>query len=156
MTWTYTVTSLATSQLMQVRHLIGDVKQAEQLLQDEEINWELTQYPNIYGASAACCRALAAKFAVMVDTVQGDLRTVYSQRSRNYKMLAMDYEQRGFRGVTPYAGGISVSDKVSVETDTDRVPPSFNRGQFDDLLPVGPAGEQTPQPAMPDTPTSVP
>lgn len=37
-----------------------------------------------------------------------------------------------------YTGGISISDKQSRESDTDRVNPRFNRGQFDYPGTIGP------------------
>lgn len=151
MTWTYDVGKLATSPLMQVRRMIGDVLPGEQKMQDEEINYILTQYSNTYSAAAEVCRNLSAQYAMQVDLVTGELKTNHSARSRRFAQLAADLEMRGLRGALPYAGGISVADKDNVAQDTDRVPPDFNRGQFDDLIPVSPVGEQTPSPRMPDT-----
>lgn len=153
MTWTYDAGQITTSSLMQCRFLIGDTQSALQQLQDEEINWTLTRYSNVYSACAEMCRALATKYASQVDLVQGELRTNYSARSRRYDALARDMEMRGLRGVVPYAGGISESDKANVQGDSDRVTPDFNKGQFDDLLPVGPAGQQTTSPPPPDSDT---
>lgn len=139
---------------MQVRRLVGDVLAGDQQMQDEEINWQITQYSTVYGAAGACCRMLAAQLARKVDTVQGELRTMYSAQTKRYLALAEDLEMRGLRGVVPYAGGISVTDKVNVAQDPDRAPPEFNKHQFDDLLPVGPVGEQTPTPGSPDLSSS--
>lgn len=151
MTFTYDVGQLSTSQLMQVRLLIEDTVPNDQLLQDEEITFILSRYNNTSSACAEACRTIAMKYARQVDLVQGQLKTNYSQRSKIYVARAADFEARGLAGVLPYAGGISASDKQSVAEDTDRVAPDFNRGQFDDLLPVGPEGQQTPTGAVPDT-----
>lgn len=136
---------------MQARLLIGDTIQGKQQLQDEEINFALTRYATIYGACAEMCRDLSMRYATQVDLVQGELKTNYSQISKVYAARATDFEQRGLRGVVPYAGGISNADKANVMQDTDRVPPDFQRTQFDDLLPVGPAGQQSASPSLPDT-----
>jgi hypothetical protein len=95
---------------------------------------------------------LASQFARKVDTVQGEIRTLYSQQTANYKRMALDLEQRGLiRGAAmPYAGGISIADKVTQVEDTDRVPPQFNLAWGDNLLPIGPAGQQTPTPGSPE------
>jgi len=150
MSWTYLPQQLATSSLMQIRRLIGDVLPGDPQLQDEEINWTATRFSTIYGAAAECCRDIAAQFARKVDTVQGELRTLYSQQTRRYMAMAVDLEQRGLRGAMPYAGGISAADKNNVANDSDRVPPDFVRGEWDNLLPVGPAGQQTNATSQPD------
>jgi hypothetical protein len=151
MTWTYDPGQLSTSQLMMARYLIGDTLQGQQELQDEEITFSLTRYSTIYGACAELCRSLATKWARRVDLVQGELKTNYSQVAKVYAGRAADFEMRGLRGALPYAGGISVSDKNNVVEDSDRVAPDFNKGQFDDLLPVNPAGNQIPDATPPDT-----
>lgn len=94
MTFSYDASQLATSTLYQVRSLIGDTKSANELVQDEEINFALSERGGIYGAAAQICRALAARFAREVDTVDRDLRTTYSQRSSAFLRMATDYEKR--------------------------------------------------------------
>lgn len=128
---------------MQIRRLIGDVLTGDQQLQDEEIAWAASRYTTIYGAAADCCRDIAAQFARKVDTVQGELRTLYSAQTKRYMDLARDFESRALRGAAPYAGGISNADKQNVVDNTDRAPPDFLRGQFDDLLPEHPIGQQS-------------
>lgn len=153
MTWTYTPATIATDPLMQVRRLIGDVLTGDEQLQDEEINWEISQFSNIYLAAAQCCRNIAAQFSRKVDTVEGELRTMYSAQARNYAARGVEYQQFGMSrgGAVPYAGGISIADKINQTNNADRVPPQFNLGMDDDLLPVGPVGNQTPTPGNPDT-----
>lgn len=154
--WTYNVAQIATSPLFQIRRLIGDVLIGDQQMQDEEINWTVGRYSTVYGAAAECARSLGFQLARQVDTVQGELKTNYSNRSKQYFALARDLEVRGQRGLLPYAGGISVTDKDNVAQDTDRTPPAFNRSQFDDTLPVGPVGEQTTTGSPPDVEPSWP
>ena len=150
MTWTYTVTDLATSAKDQVRRLIGDVISTDQQIADEEINWILTQRSSIYGAAAECCRFIAGQYSRKVDVVTqasggGALKTNYSAQAKAYMSLAMTLESRSamIGGGLPYAGGISVTDKQNNEADTDRVAPQFNIGMEDNYLPVGPVGNET-------------
>jgi len=154
--WTFDPTQVSATPLYQVRSLIGDIINSDQQLPDSTIDWAISNYSNIWLAGAECCRMLAAQFSRKVDTVQGEIRTLYSQQSKNYKMMALDLEQRGLlRGASmPYAGGISISDKTTQVEDTDRVPPQFNLAWGDNLLPVGPAGQQTPTPGSPEFSTS--
>lgn len=151
--WSYNVAQLAdptNGTLYQIRRLIGDVLSGDQQLQDEEIIWTASRFGSIYGAAAECCRDIAAQYARKVDTVQGELRTLYSQQTKRYMVMAADLEARGIgRGAMPYAGGISNADKTNIAQNPDRVPPDFQRGQFDDVL-LGTVGEQSPTPGVPD------
>lgn len=151
MTWSYNVGQLATSTLMQVRRIIGDTLPGDQQLQDEEITWIAGRFTTIYGAAAECCRSIASQFARKVDTVTGEMRTMYSAQTKRYMSMAAQFEMYGLRGATPYAGAMSNTDKNNVAQDTDRVPPDFPRHQWDDLLPVGQTGEQTNTSSQPDT-----
>jgi len=140
--------------LMQVRRLIGDTKYDDKQLWDEEINFSLGQrgyVPGtastgvIYGAAADCCRDLAAEMSRQVDLVQGELKQNYSNRAKAYLSMAAQYTIiASARGVgVPYAGGISISDKQSQETNADRVSPNFTIGMTDNLILGGGAGPQT-------------
>jgi hypothetical protein len=149
MSWTYDSSQLESSTLMQVRYLVGDTKQTDQQVQDEEINFALSQRASIYGAAAIVCRSLASQLSREADTVDKDLRTVLSARAKAYSARASEYETKAVvrGGGMPYAGGISIADKIANEQDTDRVPPQFTINMDDNYLPVGPVGnEGTPQP----------
>lgn len=153
-TWSYDPNSVSTVPLYQVRRLIGDTLYNDQQLQDGEIEWAITTYGNIWQAAAECCRNIAAQFSRQVDTVQGEMKTNYSNRAKAYLVMAYQLDQKGLTlggSVTGFAGGISITDKTNRVADPDRVPPQFSIGMFDDLLPVAPAGLQTPSPAPPQT-----
>lgn len=101
-------------------------------LTDEEIAYVLTIYPSAQGAASACARALAAKYAKLVDKEVGDLKIKYSQRQKAYLDLADRLDsQDGLVGLMPYAAGISIADKDAVDADTDRPVPPIRVGQFD-------------------------
>lgn len=147
MTWTYDVTLLGANPFMQVRLLIGDTNSQAPLKQDEEIKFLLTLDPSIWRAASNCCRAIAGNYSRDADSVQGELKQVYSVRAKAYLALAAQYANdavtRG--GGLPYAGGISVFDKLQQELNPDRVSPQFNLGEDENLtLPVGPVGNEVP------------
>lgn len=131
MTWTYDSTDLSTD-LAKVRLLIGDTDTSHQQLSDEEINVVLALEENIYIAAASCARVLAAKYTRMADKWVGDLKVLYSQRSRQYERLAESLAKRkGRTHQVPTAGGISVSAKESAEANTDRPTSYFRVGNMD-------------------------
>src|SRR3569832_1998240 len=124
--------------MMQVRYLAGDTRDTDRQVQDEEIAFALTERPSVYGAAAIVCRALSAQKSRLVDTVDNDLRTTYSQQASAYARQAIYYEQRDakFGGVIPVAGGLNRSNKIQMECDPNRLPPAFNIGMQDNYFPV--------------------
>lgn len=144
MTWTYDVSQLQTSELMQVRYLVGDTIPKGSQVQDEEIMFALSQESNIYGAAATVCRSLAAQLSREADTVIGDQRVTYSSRARMYNIKAAQYDNQATArgGGLPIAGGITVSGKTAQNQDPNRVQPQFNIGMTDNFIPVAPAGNE--------------
>lgn len=145
MTWSYVPTQLATSTKDQVRLLIGDVLSTDPQMSDEEVNFAISNRGSILGAAADCCRALAAKFARSPDQKSAALQVSFSQMSKQYALMAVQYEAQAAMGGAgvPYAGGISLTDKLNQEQDGDRVSPQFTLGMEDDLLPLPPVGPET-------------
>ena len=125
MSWTYTVTDIGTTtpsgRLNAVRLLIGDVDSTDEQIQDEEINFTLSQSgDNVYYAAAFSCRLLAAKYSRLVDTeLDGALLAKYSDRVKNYNMLAIQMAEQGKRtggrslGIS--AGGIPNIPEFTVD-----------------------------------------
>jgi hypothetical protein len=151
-TWTYVVAQLSTTPLYQVRFMLGDTLPADQQLQDEEINFAISQESSVYGAAAACCRNLGARLSREADSIVGEQRTLYSSRAKAYRVKAAEFEALSIArgGGLPYAGGISIADKATNEADSDRVSPEFQKGMTDNLIPVGPAGNESSTPQEPD------
>jgi hypothetical protein len=141
MTWTYDPTQLETSQMMQVRLRIGDTISSTPLLQDEEINLTLSQRNSIPGAAAMSAHIVAARFSRLADTTTGSVKISHAQKADAYRKLAADLEAQDdqFGGATPFAGGISISDMNTVNSDADRVPNNFIIGQTDYPEPYGQA-----------------
>lgn len=117
----------------EVRFLLGDTDDTDPQLLDREIEYLLRNQSNVYIAAANGARAIAGRYARLVDKSVGDLRLSYSQRQKQYFDLATTLETRAFSVLSatdgmPYAGGISRADKLGVEQDTDRDAPGFRVG----------------------------
>lgn len=138
MSWSYTGNP-ALSNRDAVRFLVQDtvepVPPAVGLVEDEEINWALTQQTNLYLAAALVARAIGARFSGKADEKQvGDLRIKHADTAKRYFTLADALTaQAGTVGglAAPYFGGISYDDKKIDEDDSDRVVPAFRVNQFD-------------------------
>jgi len=128
MTWTYSGNPGA-SDRDAVRFAIGDTDTNDQQLTNEEIAYLLTVAGSVVAASCSAIRKLIAKYVRLVDQTTGQISITYSQRASQYRALLSDIQDDG--PVAAYAGGISISDKESVESDTDRDPPAFHRGLTD-------------------------
>ena len=131
MTWTYSGDP-SNSDLDAVRVRIGDTDSTSQQLDDEVIDYFLDTEGSVQAAAIASTRALVAKYTRFVDKAVGDLKQSYSQRLDHYKALLAQLQQEFARKAGgPVAGGLSSARKTAVEDDSDRVAPSFSRGQFD-------------------------
>jgi hypothetical protein len=142
--WTYTLADLATTPLFQLRWLIGDTLPADPQIADEELTWAMTQRSSIYGAAADACRSLATQMGRQADSVQGNLRTTYSARSRAYAAASGRFEVMAMvrSAGMPYSGQISKVDYTAMLANPDRMGPQFAIGMQDNYLPVGPVGQE--------------
>ena len=132
MTWTYSGNPSGTNRDA-IRFMIGDTDNTDQLVTDEEIAYALAQEGNVYVSAARICRSLASRYARYMDQSLGDLSISYSQRYQQFTELANRLEFDGSSRVgIPYAGGISQSDKDTVDADTDRIQPAIKIGVHDD------------------------
>lgn len=113
----------------QIRFVIQDVQTARQLLQNEEIDWIQTLESNAYLMAAMCCEILVARAGNVKTKTVGPLSLTYDPEF--YRGLAATLRSRGMTNQMPYCGGISISDKLAQQDNTDWVPPRFFRGMFD-------------------------
>jgi hypothetical protein len=110
-----------------IRILINDTTGR---LSDEYIAYSLTAEPSVWYAAALCAETISGQFSQSGDLTVGDLSI---RRSiSEYRNLAKTLRARGSRGAVPFAGGLTVSDKDTEKTDTDRVKPAFSIGMHDD------------------------
>lgn len=141
MTWTYNASALGTSDRYKVRLLIGDTDSNRQQLQDEEIDWVLSEQSTVTYAAAACCDLLASKYAFLVNTENSELRVSAAARHKHYMDLAKRLRENpgnlpggdgsGIVIGTPYAGGVFRSEKQDLDQNTSLVDSTFSIGQDD-------------------------
>ena len=139
MTWTYGGDPSA-SALAAIRFLTADTDTNDQLINDEEIAWTNNQVTGsdtattaLYEVSYRVMVAIASKFSRLADQSVGDLKVDMFQKATNAREQAALLKQQALREgntPTPYAGGISVSDKEIDEDNSDIVQPYFSRGQW--------------------------
>lgn len=133
MAWTYSGDP-ATSDRDKVRFLIGDTDSTDQLLQDAEIAYVITEAGgSIYQAAHDAAYAVASKFSRMATSKSvGDLSLSYSDRAKAFFDLANELLELGARREPP-TPWISPSNIVRASAKT--LPPSngteFYTGEFD-------------------------
>lgn len=130
-TFTYNSSQASTNDAMFIRLRLGDTSSDDPLLYDEEIAAFLSLEGNRYLAAAVAAESIAAKFSRRSDKHVGKLWVMQSQQAKAYLELAKTLRGEIGLHVAPFAGGISVDDKISTEQDTDRVNPGFTVDQFD-------------------------
>jgi len=128
MTWSY---SAPTTDKDKVRWLCGDTDTNDQLVQDEEIAFALSDAGNdLRRAAATVCDAIALKFAnsLALDKAPGSVSWDAAERAELFSKRAADLRQQATTSGASagiFGGGISLSDKQNREGDIDRVRPSF-------------------------------
>jgi len=124
-----------------VRFYIGDTDTSDQQIADETITATLTLYTDPMLAAAVIARGLAAKYGRDVTYKAGDVSENASDLARFYLDLANTLDPAGITKGAPLVeisvGGLSRSEKETLESDNDAVQPSFARGMDD--IPGGPS-----------------
>ena len=143
MTWTYGGDPSSNARDA-IRFLVGDTDTNDQLLNDEEIAWVNNQVTGsdtattaLYEAAWRSMVAIASKFSRLADQAVGDLKVDLFQKATNARAQADQLKALALREgnvPTPYAGGITVSDKDIDRDNSNMIQPSFARGQFRDPL----------------------
>lgn len=134
-TWTYSGDPTVSIK-DEVRFLVGDTDESDPQLQDAEIAYAVTTYGSAFRAAIYCCRALMGKYGRLVSKSVGDLRISYSDRFTHYKEMAAQLAADAFGSdAQVYAGGQTVTDKQTVESNTDRLVPAFRIGIMDNPTP---------------------
>lgn len=139
MAWSYSGDP-DSSALDGIRFLIGDTDTNDQLLANEEISWmnaqvsgSSTSTDSLYTVAYRCMITIASKFSRLADQAVGDMRVSMSQKARGAREQAKELkrlaESEGGTP-TPYAGGITWTDRELDADNSDIVQPYFKRGQF--------------------------
>lgn len=107
----------------QVRTLIGDVDVTNAYLQDETIEWFITQEMNVYMAASKSAYAVYMKLSgggTLEDRKVGETRIKYQAAGR-FKELTNELKARGLTYQLPYAGGIYKADRDAYWEATNKL-----------------------------------
>jgi hypothetical protein len=140
MTWNYT--GRVDSDRDKVRFYVGDTDESDKLVRDEEILFAIDEQPSLEFAAAVILRALAAKFSRLVSSRVGDVSTsnaaavakAFADRAKEFDPFDLSIGSSSL--VLPSFGGLSISEKETLDEDTDAVQPSFRKAMDD--IPGGP------------------
>ena len=120
-----------------LRFLLHDTDSTDVLLSDEEIAWMITEWgPNIYDVARACAETLTTRFIRLADSTSktvGDmsLSVSYSQKSQEYKDLAISFLARRLRKSRPRIGVNADALKNTDARTTNEFGTDFHLGQMD-------------------------
>jgi len=129
MTWTFDPTDMSTD-LSRVRSNIGDVIEKDPFLTDEQIAVYLAATPDVTMASISAIRTgILPLIARRVDRSGTGYSASRSQMTQHYKDLLRDLELESSNNATSTWGGTSISERETLEEDTDFVPPYFRDGE---------------------------
>lgn len=136
MSWTYNASLLNTSSLMQVRLLVGDTNTADQQLQDEEINYFVTQEGSAQAGAVSAARALYAKYSRKATKQVGDLKIDAEKIAQHYLDLLTELQSKSTSvNAIPTAGGIYTSERDANQADESLLHTSIRRGMHDFVKP---------------------
>lgn len=109
MTWSYSGNP-ADSLKDAVRFEIGDTNPNDPLLQDEEIQYVLSQHNNhILWSAVKCCEIVMVNLAREVNSTMGRSRVEASQKFKSYELIAKKLRARLISGSAPIAGGLDTA-----------------------------------------------
>lgn len=118
-----------------VRLLIGDTSTGSPVLSDAEVSYFINTYGNVLLAASYALENIVVNTGGSISEKQvGDLRIKYESGGGSGGLwgLAKSLRARAARtSGNPYAGGISESDRDTIESDTDRSKPAFTVGDTD-------------------------
>ena len=132
---TFTYVSPLSSPRDQVRFLIQDTDSTQPHITDEEIQWLITEWADVYDAAANAADIIAGSYAHKADYVKrvGDLHLQenYSKQSERFTALAVQIRLNRVRRFVPKW----VANTAALESSVDRVVDTHNTdmwvGQMD-------------------------
>lgn len=136
MSWTYDVSLLSSSNLMQVRLLVGDTNTLDQQLQDEEIDFFVSQEGSARSGAVSAARALYAKYSRKANKQVGDLKIEAEKIAGHYLELLKELQDSAtFSNAVPTAGGVYARDRDASQQNEALIPSSIRRGMHDFTAP---------------------
>jgi hypothetical protein len=131
MAWTYSGDPAASTR-DSVRFLIGDTDTNDQLLNDAEVAYFITTHGTVNRAASEAARAVAAKFARLMNRSIGALSADFSTKYRQYLELAGDLLlKEETEPVSPFVSGWKKDQKEAYMDDSNREPIFGRKGVHD-------------------------
>lgn len=133
MTWSYS--DPGDNSKDAVRFLVGDTVQDDGLIEDEEINYILDEFDDVYEAAASVAEAIASRFAREVAHSGDGLSYSGNQLNQHYSDMAVRLRRLASRrrrsGAGPYVGGISYREREKADQEYDLIPSAFRSSMHD-------------------------
>jgi hypothetical protein len=128
MTWTYV--GPATSDRDKVRFLIQDTESTSPHMTDEEINWLISEWADVYDAAAQAADILAGQYAHKADYSKsvGDLslNETFSTQSQRFSALANSIRLNRMRRYVPSW----VANPEALKSTADRTVTTYNTDAY--------------------------
>jgi hypothetical protein len=121
-----------------LRFKLNDTNASKPMFSDGEIAALLFQANgDVLLAAIAAVDILIGRFSAACDETVGSVSIQFSQKTKGYQALAFVFRRQLARRAIPYAGGMSVSQKLRNRGNTDLVQPSFTVGMLESPVRTG-------------------
>jgi hypothetical protein len=116
----------------QVRLLVSDTDSENFLMDDEEIDFFLSQEPNIYWSAATVANTMIIRLGAgfLEDQKVGETR-IRAKRINELKLLIDQWRARGAAHQLPSAGGIFLNEQQAMDLNSNILKSDFFRGMSD-------------------------
>ncbi len=128
--WTYG-NDPANSDRDAVRWRVGDIVEKRPLADDREIDYALSEYPNVLMAASITARAIGARFAAEADVTVGQISKALGKVADNFRKLADDLKEEASLTAGVSFPATIVGDKEALEQDTTLTEPQISIGLGD-------------------------
>ena len=121
----------ATNAVDAVRFLVGDTNEDRPLLDDREVLWAISQFPDQNLAAASLAEHLYGFFASKGDFKVGPINKSYSKVAQLFKEKAEQLKAKALLSAVPSFPATKISTKQVLIDNIDLPKPSFQTGLMD-------------------------
>lgn len=114
-----------------IRFLIGDTIRDRPLFDDKEIDYQISITPNPKMAGYELLMAKARQYARLADVRVGDVSKSFSKLSDQMKLCAEDLKEDALKSAKPFFGGLTISGKKQLASNSNATQPQFALGMTD-------------------------
>lgn len=115
----------------EVRFLVGDTNENRPLLDDREVEWAISEYPDPNLAAASLAEHLYGFFASKGDFKVGPINKSYSKVADLFKAKAEQLKAKACLSAGPSFPATKISTKNALANNLDLANPSFAIGLVD-------------------------